>query len=56
MPGPVMSVEHSRNITTLEHPWLTIVRMASFPFWARRPVIRSIAICWNGWACGVVPI
>ena len=48
IPSPVIMVEHRRNKAALEHPWSTIVRMASLPFIFGRPVIRSIAICWNG--------
>src|SRR5216684_7418836 len=48
MPSPVIVVEHGRNRAAREHPWSTIVRMASFPLILGRPVIRSIAICWNG--------
>src|SRR5229473_3477311 len=48
MPGPVIVVEHGRNKAAREHPWSTMVRMASFPLILGKPVIRSMAICWNG--------
>src|SRR5260370_10571409 len=48
IPGPVIIVEHGRNKAALEHPWSTMVRMASLPLMFGRPVIRSMAICWNG--------
>ena len=43
--GSVTMVLHSRKITTLKHPWPTIIRMASYPLLLGRPVIRSRAIC-----------
>ena len=48
IPGPVIMVEQGRNRAALEHLWSMIVRMASFPLTFGRPVIRSMAICWNG--------
>src|SRR5258707_3749678 len=48
IPGPVIVVEHGRNRAAREHPWSTMVRMASFPLILGKPVIRSMAICWNG--------
>ena len=50
--GPVMVVWHGRNNAPLEHPWLTMVRMASKPLLFGSPVIRSIAIYWKGLASG----
>jgi hypothetical protein len=46
--GPVIVVEQGRNIVALEHPWSTIVRIASFPLCFGSPVIRSMAILWKG--------
>ena len=56
IPSPVMFVVHGRNTAALEHPWSTIVRIASFPLCVGRPVIRSIATHWNGRASLVVSI
>ena len=48
IPAPDMCVEHSRNNAALENPWSMIVRMASSPFCTSRPVIKSMAMTWNG--------
>ena len=48
MPVPVMVVEQGRKIATREHPWSTIVSMASLPLLLGRPVMRSIAMWENG--------
>ena len=48
IPIPDMCVEQGRKSAALEHPWLMIVRMASSPFCTGRPVIRSMAMTWNG--------
>ena len=45
IPGPVIVVEHGRNKAAHEHPWSTMVRMASFPLIFGKLVIRSMAIC-----------
>jgi len=50
IPGPVIMVSHAKNMAAREHPWSTMVRMASFPFTGGNPVIKSIAIRWNGQA------
>jgi hypothetical protein len=50
MPAPVMVVEQGRKIATCEHPWLTMVSMASFPLLLGRPIMRSIAMWENGLA------
>src|SRR6266436_10034642 len=54
IPGPVIVVLQGRKIAPREHPWSTIVRMASFPWHIGNPVIRSIAILWKGSVFGVV--
>ena len=46
--GPVIVIEQGRKIAALEHPWSTIVRMASFSLCISSPVIRSIATLWKG--------
>jgi hypothetical protein len=56
MPTPVMLILQGINTAVQEHLWSTMVRMASFPQCLGRPVIRSIAICWNGHAPGMVVI
>src|SRR5580693_1311313 len=45
-----MVVEQGRNIVPWEHPWSTMVRIASCPSLLGSPVIRSIAMCENGLA------
>jgi len=45
-------VVQGRNIAPREHPWSTIVRIASYPLLLGSPVIRSIATCENGLASG----
>ena len=54
IPGPEIFVVHGRKIAALEHPWLTIVRIALKPCLLGSPVIRSIAMVWNGRVSGVV--
>ena len=56
IPSPVMFVMHRRNTVAREHPWSTIVRIASFPLCIGRPVIKFIAIYWNGRASFIVSI
>ena len=51
-----MIVIQGMKIAALEHPWLTMVSIASFPFVQGRPVIRSRAIWEKGFASGVVVI
>ena len=51
-----MFIVHGRKIAALEHPWLTIVRMALNPHLLGSPVIRSIDTVWNGRVPGVVGI
>jgi hypothetical protein len=46
--GPVIVVEHGMNKAAREHPWSTIVRIASWPRLFGRPVMRSIATCEKG--------
>src|SRR5579863_3781786 len=46
--GPVMVVLHGRNMAALEHPWSTIVRIASKSLLFGSPVMRSRATCLNG--------
>ena len=43
-------------MATLEHPWSTMVRIASFPLCFGKPVIRSMATCWNGRVFSLVVI
>jgi hypothetical protein len=50
MPAPVMVVVQGRNIVPREHPWSTIVKIASKPSLLGKPVIRSMAMCENGLA------
>jgi hypothetical protein len=50
MLAPVMVVEQGRKIAACEHPWSTIVNMASCPLLLGRPVMRSIAMWENGLA------
>ena len=50
MPVPVMVVEQGRKIAACEHPWSTMVSMASCPLLLGRPVMRSIAMWENGLA------
>ena len=56
IPLPVMLAVYERNTVAFEQPWLTMVRIASFPLYIGRPVIRSIATCWNRRASSVVLI
>ena len=49
-----MFVVHGRKIAALEHLWSTIVRIALKPHLLGSPVIRSIAMVWNGRVPGVV--
>src|ERR1700742_2133260 len=51
-----MVVLHGKKTAPLEHPWLTIVRIASYPLLGGSPVIRSIAICENGLVSTGIPI
>ena len=46
--GPVMVVLQGRKMATLEHPWLTMVKMASYSLLFGSPVMRSKAICLKG--------
>ena len=48
MPAPVMVVLHGRNTVAHEHPWSMMVRMALWLHLSGSPVIKSIAIFWNG--------
>ena len=48
IPASKMCVEHGKNRAALEHLWSMIVSMASSPFCAGSPMIRSIAMTWNG--------
>ena len=54
IPGLVIMVEHGRKIAACEQPLSTMVRMVSFLFDWGSPVIRSIAICENGFMSGVI--
>jgi len=54
MPSPVIVVSHAKKIAACEHPWSTIMRIASFPWMDGSPVIRSMATCWNGHVLGSV--
>jgi len=45
-------VVQGRKIAPREQPWLTIVRIASYPLLLGSPVIRSMATCENGFASG----
>ena len=56
IPTPVIVVEQGRNMALLEHPWSTIVSIASWPRTGGRPVIRSMQTCWKGSALGSVVI
>ena len=47
-PGPVIVVWQGRKMAALEHPWSTIVRMASCPLRSGSPVMRSMATDWKG--------
>src|SRR6201999_670331 len=51
-----MVVLHGKKTAALEHPWSTMVKMASYPLLGGSPVIRSIAICEKGLASTGVPI
>jgi hypothetical protein len=46
----VMVAEQGKKIAAREHPWSTMVNMASCPSLLGRPVMRSMAICENGLA------
>src|ERR1700730_9743588 len=48
MPSPSMVLLQGRNLAALEHPWSTMVRMASYLPDLGRSVMRSIEIYWNG--------
>ena len=48
MSDPVIPEVHGKNTAALEHSWSTIVRIASCPLLGGSPIIRSIAIVWNG--------
>jgi hypothetical protein len=50
MPVLMMVVEQGRKIAAHEHPWSTIVSIASFPLLLGRPVMRSITMWENGLA------
>jgi hypothetical protein len=50
MPAPMMVVEQGRKIAAHEHPWLTMVSMASCPLLLGSPMIRSMAMWENGLA------
>ena len=50
IPVPVIVVEQGRNIAPQEHPWSTMVRIASCLSLLGSPVMRSIAMCENGLA------
>src|SRR5712671_7571520 len=54
--GPVISLVQGRKTAAREHPWSTMVRIESCRLDSGRPMIRSIAICWNGRAAGSVGI
>ena len=54
IPGPEIFVVHGKKITALEHPWSTIVRIALKPHLLGSPVMRSIAMVWNGRVSGAV--
>ena len=56
IPGPEMFVVHGRKIAALEHPWLMIVNIALKPCLLGSPVIRSMAMVWNGSVFGEVGI
>ena len=56
IPGLEIFVVQGRKIAALEHPWSTIVRMVLKPHLLGSPVIRSIAMVWNGRVCGSVGI
>ena len=51
-----MVVVQGMKIAALEHPWSTMVNIASFPFTWGRPMIRSIAIWEKGFVSGIVVI
>src|SRR6267142_6521774 len=50
--GPVIVVVQGRKIAPREHPWLTMVRMASYPLLLGSSVMRSMATWENGFASG----
>src|SRR5712671_168979 len=54
--GPEISLVHGRKTVAREQPWSTMVRMESWWLDSGRPMIRSMAICWNGRAAGSVGI
>src|SRR5258708_16119915 len=54
IPSPVIVTEQGRNTALREHPWSTIVNIASWFRIGGRPVIRSIQICLNGSVSGSV--
>jgi hypothetical protein len=48
----VIVVVQGRKRAAHEHPWSTIVRIASCPQCSGRPVIKSIDTLWNGRVSG----
>ena len=50
MPAPVIFVEQGRKMAAREHPWSTMVSMASYPSLSGSPVMRSMAM----WEKGLV--
>jgi hypothetical protein len=56
IPGPVIVVAQGRKAAALKYPWLTMVRMTSFPSLGGSPVIRSLATIWKGLVFGDVGI
>ena len=50
--GFVTFVVQGKNSAALVQPWLTMVRMASYPWLLGSCVIRSMATTSNGWAVG----
>ena len=47
-PSPVMVVWQGRKIVALEHPWSTMVSIASYPFALGSCMMRSKAMTLNG--------
>ena len=47
-PGPVIVMWQGRKRAVREHPWSTMVRMASCPLHSSRPVFKSMATDLNG--------
>jgi len=52
----VLLPQHQLLNVACEHPWSMIVNIASFPLIGGNPVIKSIAICWNGQVSDLVGI